>query len=110
MIFQIPIIYASDENDLDFLLKRTGKKTAVTVPHGGVPYYEEDIGKGVALIIGNEGNGASERLIEGADLKITLPMRGNIESLNAAAAAAILMYEAVRCSQAADLSEFTDCN
>ena len=61
-----------------------------------MPYYEEDLSKGIALIIGNEGSGVSDAMIEMADVKVTLPMRGRIESLNAAVAAAILMYEAVR--------------
>jgi TrmH family RNA methyltransferase len=78
------------------MLRRSGRRTVVTVPTGGRAYYEEDLSGGVALIIGNEGNGASERLISDADIRVTLPMRGNIESLNAAVAAAILMYEAVR--------------
>ena len=61
-----------------------------------MPYYEEDLSRGVALIIGNEGSGVYDAMIEMADIKVTLPMRGRIESLNAAVAAAILMYEAVR--------------
>jgi TrmH family RNA methyltransferase len=96
MVFDIPVIYAEDEEDLDRLIARSGRRTAVTVPSGGRPYYNEHLSKGIALIIGNEGNGASEHLIASADLKITLPMLGSIESLNAAVAAAILMYEAVR--------------
>jgi len=55
-----------------------------------------DLTENVALIIGNEGNGISPELIEKADIKIKIPMAGSIESLNAAVAAAILMYEKVR--------------
>ena len=68
----------------------------MTDPAGGRPYYEEDIRKGIALVIGNEGNGISDEIMALADVRVTLPMKGGIESLNAAAAAAILMYEAVR--------------
>ena len=50
----------------------------------------------MALIIGNEGNGISKELIERADIKIKIPMTGTIESLNAAVAAAVLMYETMR--------------
>jgi TrmH family RNA methyltransferase len=97
MVFDIPVIYAEDEDDLLEMLDRSGCRTVVTVPSGGRAYYEEDLSRGIALIIGNEGNGASERIISSADIRVTLPMRGSIESLNAAVAAAILMYEAVRC-------------
>ena len=56
----------------------------------------ENLKENIALIIGNEGNGICRELIEGSDLKIKIPMHGNIESLNASVAAGILMYEAVR--------------
>ena len=47
-------------------------------------------------MIGNEGNGICKEIIESSDVKIKIPMHGNIESLNASVAAGILMYEAVR--------------
>ena len=96
MIFEIPVIYVTGEDRLKEILKRSGRRVAVTAVDGGVPYYEEDLGRGIALVIGNEGSGVSEAIKEMADVKVTLPMRGRTESLNAAVAAAILMYEAVR--------------
>lgn len=96
MIFEIPVVYVSGEERLREILKKSGRRIAVTAVDGGVPYYEEDLSKGIALIIGNEGRGVSDAMIKMADVKVTLPMRGRIESLNAAVAAAILMYEAVR--------------
>ena len=96
MVFEIPIIYASDEEEIREIAKGTGRKIAVTVPDGGVEYYLEDLSRGIMLVIGNEGRGISDVMYEMADLKITLPMKGNIESLNAAVAAAILMYETIR--------------
>ena len=96
MVFEIPVIYVTGEDRLKEILRRSGRRIAVTAVDGGVPYYEEDLSKGIALIIGNEGSGVSGAMIEMADVKVTLPMRGRIESLNAAVAAAILMYEAVR--------------
>ena len=77
-------------------MRRSGRRIAVTAVDGGVPYYEEDLSRGIALIIGNEGSGVSDAMLEMADVRVTLPMKGRIESLNAAVAAAILMYEAVR--------------
>lgn len=95
MIFEIPVIYA-DIEALKKMTAGTGRKLAVTAVDGGIPYYEEDLSKGIALVIGNEGNGVSDELMQLADIRVTLPMMGRIESLNAAVAAAILMYEAVR--------------
>lgn len=96
MVFEIPVVYTGDYNELMSLLRSTGKRVVVTDVDGGVPYYEEDISKGIALVIGNEGAGVSDELKSMADVRVTLPMKGHIESLNAAVAAAILMYESVR--------------
>ena len=95
-VFEIPIVYASDYDELRSLLEKAGKRVVVTEVDGGVPYYEEDISKGIALVIGNEGSGVSDEVKSMADVRVTLPMKGHIESLNAAVAAAILMYESVR--------------
>ena len=96
MVFEIPVIYVPDDDALTGILGRSGRRIVVTDVNGGVPYYEEDLSRGIALIIGNEGSGVSDALMEMADVRVTLPMKGRIESLNAAVAAAILMYEAVR--------------
>lgn len=63
----------------------------------GIPYDTKDsfCGK-CAFLIGNEANGLSERASKEADTRIKIPMAGKVESLNAAVAAAILMYEAAR--------------
>ena len=96
MVFEIPVIYVPDNDALMGMLGRSGRRIVVTDVNGGVPYYEEDLSRGIALVIGNEGSGVSDTLMETADVRVTLPMKGRIESLNAAVAAAILMYEAVR--------------
>ena len=94
MVFAIPVIYADDASALRGM---TGaRRIAVTAVEGGRPYYEEDLRESVALVIGNEGRGVSKEMLDMADVKVTLPMEGNVESLNAAVAAAILMYETVR--------------
>lgn len=63
----------------------------------GTPFYErEKVAEQFALIIGNEGNGVSEQVQQTATHRVRLPMRGGAESLNAAIAAAIMMYELMR--------------
>ena len=76
--------------------RAAGKKLAATCFDTDRYYYDEDLRENIALIIGNEGGGISRELMESSDLKIKIPMHGNIESLNASVAAGILMYEAVR--------------
>ncbi len=63
----------------------------------GIPYDTEgSFRKKCAILIGNEANGLSDNAGELADIRIKIPMAGKVESLNAAVAAAILMYEASR--------------
>ena len=54
-----------------------------------------DLTKDIALVIGNEGQGVSPAFMDLADIKVRIPMEGRIESLNAAVAAGVLMYQSV---------------
>ena len=56
-------------------------------------YDCENYKTGCAILIGNEGNGLREEVAENADVKVRIPMRGQVESLNAAIAAAIVAWE-----------------
>ena len=67
---------------------------------GGDDLYETDLTGGYALVIGSEGAGTQEMFLEAADTVIGIPMAEKAESLNAAAAAAVVMYEALRQSRA----------
>lgn len=58
--------------------------------------YDCDLRGGLAIAVGNEGAGLSASLLAAAGRHITIPMPGNVESLNAAAAAAVCLFEAVR--------------
>lgn len=96
MIFDIPVKYVDDAQKLRDTLKVLAKRIVVTTVDGGRPYFEENLKNGIALVIGNEGNGVSQEVLNIADVRVTIPMRGEIESLNVAVSAAILMYEAIR--------------
>ena len=63
----------------------------------GSPFYErQDVASSFILIIGNEGNGVSDAVKAVATHRLCLPMRGGAESLNAAVAAGIMMYDLTR--------------
>lgn len=62
----------------------------------GSVMYETDLKGPVALVIGSEGEGVSRLVREACDFSVSIPMRGEIDSLNASVAAGILMYEVVR--------------
>lgn len=95
-LFRIPVVFMETEEELVRFIRAAGKKLTAASPVGSRYYYEEDLSRDIALIVGNEGNGVSQGLMEKAELKIGIPMNGTIESLNASVAAAIIMYEAVR--------------
>jgi TrmH family RNA methyltransferase len=71
-----------------------GKALATTMD--GDSLFKEDLSGRVAFIIGNEGAGISQSLLDHATKRITIPMSGKVESLNAAAAAAVCLFERVR--------------
>ena len=93
---RIPIIEIGSEEELISLLRTLNIQLVSTSPAATKYYYDYDLSKGIALIIGNEGSGISDGLIEKSDINVKLPMSNDVESLNAAVAAAIIMYESVR--------------
>ena len=95
-LFRMPVVFMDSVDELMEFTRAAGKKLVATCFDTDRYYYDEDLRENIALVIGNEGSGISQELIEGSDLKIKIPMHGNIESLNASVAAGILMYEAVR--------------
>ena len=77
-------------------LKKQGVWVFGTAAGGPVPLYEADLRLPAAIVIGSEGDGMGRLVQESCDFLVSIPMHGRISSLNASAAAAILLYEAVR--------------
>ena len=73
-----------------------GIRILVAVPTGGIPCDRVDLRGSVALVLGNEGEGAAPVWLASADPLVTVPLAGAGRSLNVALAAAILLYEATR--------------
>jgi TrmH family RNA methyltransferase len=71
-------------------------KVAAALAAGGEPLYAADLRRPIAIAIGNEGTGLSAALLAAARVAVTIPMPGRFESLNAAAAAAVCLFECVR--------------
>lgn len=77
-------------------LKERGVWVFGTAADGTTALCDADLKGPTAIVIGNEGVGMSRIVSESCDFKVSIPMKGKISSLNASAAAAILLYEAVR--------------
>ena len=94
-IFRINVIVCDDLSGVISQLKKHKVKIAATDLKTDKSIYDVDYKK-TAVIIGNEANGVSEKLLERADVKIKIPMTGKTESLNAAVATGIILYEKQR--------------
>ena len=77
-------------------MKENGILTYAAHLEGRRDYDEEDYRRPCAFLIGNEGNGLTREVAQLADAYIRIPMKGQVESLNAAVAASVLMFEAAR--------------
>lgn len=77
-------------------LKQKGVWVFGTAAEGSIPMYQADLSGPAAIVIGSEGDGMSQLVRKNCDVMVNIPMKGRISSLNASAAASILLYEALR--------------
>lgn len=95
-IYRIPFLYVEDVVSLKKIFEEKQIRSFAAHLLGKNSYDGEVYLGGTAFFIGNEGNGLTEEAAETADCLIRIPMCGKVESLNAAMASGILMYEAAR--------------
>lgn len=95
-IYRVPFLVVDDLEDLLLQLKEKGVSLFAAHLKGEHSYDEENYCNASAFLIGNEGNGLSDKIADLADTYIKIPMEGNVESLNAAISASVLMYEVNR--------------
>ena len=95
-IYRMPFLYTEDLKKDISELQKEGVHFYAAHLKGKASYDEADYQKPSAFLIGNEGNGLTTEIADLADVYIRIPMEGKLESLNAAMAAGILMYEANR--------------
>ena len=90
------VLNIHEDANLTALAEEFHGKLIASIPRGDASVFEADLTGPVALLVGNEGSGLSPELLAMATHRVTIPMPGRIESLNAAAAAAICLFERVR--------------
>jgi RNA methyltransferase, TrmH family len=93
---RLPIAIEPDAAFVVADAKRHGCRLVATVPAGGQRLFDTDLRGAIAILIGSEGAGLPQELVDAAETKITIPMAPPVESLNAAVSAALILYEAVR--------------
>jgi TrmH family RNA methyltransferase len=94
-VFAVPVASAPTSAVLPWLRDR-GVRVVVTTPRGRSTLAEVDLTGALALVIGAESTGVTDPWVEQADATVVIPMYGQVNSLNAATAAAIALYEANR--------------
>lgn len=96
-LFRMQFVYIEDFLDLINILSNNGIITYASIPSSNALSINKiDFTDGGILFIGNEANGLTKPLIESCNFKITIPMLGRAESLNAATAANIIMWEMIK--------------
>lgn len=95
-IYRVPVIYTDDLlSDIRYIKSR-GIKVYAAHLKGTSTYRDINYGNRSAILIGNEGRGLTDEISELADTLVKIPMQGQVESLNASVAAALLMFEICR--------------
>lgn len=95
-LFHLPIVQVKDTAETIEQLKKRGWKVVATEGGGAKPHFKADLSGPVVILIGNEGAGLPDDVKDLADEVVSIPMPGKAESLNAAMAATVILYEAVR--------------
>jgi len=95
-ILRVPVAELPPWETWKQLVARHHLRVVVSTPRQGRELDKTDLKGGLALVLGNEGEGVSEAWSSSADLRVTIHLGGSVESLNVTAAAAILLYEAAR--------------
>lgn len=98
-IYRMPFLYLENQQEFVEIFRQLKEKNIIT--YGAAlmeskDYDQYSYEKGTAFVIGNEGNGLSETALSNCEKYVKIPMCGRLESLNAAVASSILMYEAFR--------------
>ena len=95
-IYRVPFVVADDLEQTLQMLKKKGVRLYAAHLKGQKQYDAFDYTEATGFLIGNEGNGLSDEIANAADSYIRIPMEGQVESLNAAISASLLMYECNR--------------
>ncbi len=94
-IFSMPIAQGSTAETIAWL-KTRGIRIAAATPEGATRYTDADLRGPLAIVLGSEAHGLTAAWLAAADLRLAIPMHGQADSLNLAASAAILLFEALR--------------
>ncbi len=94
--FRVPVTDRMPLADAIDALRKGGLRISATVPRDGTSVFEADMTVPLAVLVGSEGGGLDPGAIEQSDMRLVVPMNAPVESLNVAAATAVIVFEAHR--------------
>mgnify|MGYP001162892038 CR=1 FL=1 len=95
-VFHIPILSCADIFGTTDKLKGRGIRIVAAHTRDSDIVWNLPLADRIAVVIGNEGSGLSQRMLDAIDIRVMIPMPGKAESLNAASAASMILYESMR--------------
>jgi TrmH family RNA methyltransferase len=95
-VFHIPVLSCADIYDALNKLKDRGIRIVAAHTRDSEVAWSLPLADMIAVVIGNEGSGLSQRMLDAVDIRVMIPMPGKAESLNAASAASMILYESMR--------------
>jgi len=95
-VFHVPLVVAPDGDDALDALAAAGLRLVGTAADAATAHDEADLTGPLALVLGNEADGLPPAVLERVDERVAIPIEGRAESLNVAAAGAVLCFEAAR--------------
>ena len=96
-VLRVPIVgLGLGDGELVDLVHAAGRRLVVTAMAGTSDLWSGELGEQSVVVVGNEAAGVSQSLLDSADVSLTIPMRGEVESLNVAMAATLVLFEIVR--------------
>lgn len=103
-LLRLPVFLSDNVSELLMAAERLGLKTFASTPNAqATPVTDADFSGGMVCVVGNEANGVTEETMVQCQQRVTIPMLGRAESLNAGAAASILMWEMVKPNETTEL-------
>jgi RNA methyltransferase, TrmH family len=95
-LLRLPVVSRASWQEAVAAARSAGATLAATTPRGGTSVYDLDLRGPIAFLLGGEGPGLPGAARDAADVRVSIPMRAPVESLNVSVAAALLVYEATR--------------
>ena len=95
-IFEVPIAKVDHIKDAIYYLQASEIQVVAITEKAEESFYQADFTKATAIIMGSEGKGIMDSVLNLSDMRVKIPMSGNVGSLNVSVACSVCLYETIR--------------